>query len=282
MRKILSLLSLCSLAFVSCDIVEGPYTEGGSNPIDTTAKVRKVLLEDYTGHKCSNCPEAADIAEQVAHQFKGRVVLLGVHAGFFAEPGSAPYDTDFRTPEAEAWDQFFGISNAGNPNGMVNRADFPISDHVKNMNAWGSLVAQELSNSEADIWIDINTDYNSSNRLLTVNTNTEILSNLTEGPYHLVVVLREDSIIAAQKSVDGGGSVIDVLDYNHMHVLRSSLTSTWGDQLAPAGLSAGQSFENNYNITIDNNFKAEHLSVVAFVYDNSSKKVIQADYEYIQ
>jgi hypothetical protein len=40
---------------LSCDIVEGPYAKkkGGTN--DTTEQVvRKILIEDFTGHQCGN------------------------------------------------------------------------------------------------------------------------------------------------------------------------------------------------------------------------------------
>jgi len=61
MKKYLAILSSI-LIITSCDIVEGPYlTDETINPIDTTTNtyVKKVLVEDFTGHKCPNCPDAA-------------------------------------------------------------------------------------------------------------------------------------------------------------------------------------------------------------------------------
>jgi len=44
----------------SCDVIEGDYmTVGTNNPDDTTSFVKKVLIEDFTGHRCPNCPSAA-------------------------------------------------------------------------------------------------------------------------------------------------------------------------------------------------------------------------------
>ena len=43
----------------SCDVIEGDYmTSGTTNLGDTTSVVKKVLIEDFTGHRCPNCPSA--------------------------------------------------------------------------------------------------------------------------------------------------------------------------------------------------------------------------------
>ena len=43
----------------SCEVVEGPYqNEINSNGSSETV-LQKILIEDFTGHTCRNCPEAA-------------------------------------------------------------------------------------------------------------------------------------------------------------------------------------------------------------------------------
>lgn len=55
MKYIKTLLTIIafSLFIISCDKIDEPYTNGNNSSNDTTANnnVRKVLLEDYTGHK---------------------------------------------------------------------------------------------------------------------------------------------------------------------------------------------------------------------------------------
>ena len=46
----------------SCDKVEGPVKEVLPPPSGN----RKVLVEDYTGHRCGNCPRAAGHASASA------------------------------------------------------------------------------------------------------------------------------------------------------------------------------------------------------------------------
>jgi thiol-disulfide isomerase/thioredoxin len=42
---------------------------------------RRVLLEDFTGHTCNNCPAAAVIAEGLQTFYgEDQLILVGVHA----------------------------------------------------------------------------------------------------------------------------------------------------------------------------------------------------------
>ena len=128
---------LLPLLFSSCDKVKDPYgvkSNGGGTP---AAKVRKVLLEDYTGHLCTNCPPAAQTAQTIKGIYGNRLVIMAVHAGFYAQVNPAPYGYDFTTAIGDIYLNQFGISN--NPIGMVNRRGYP-ANHLKNYSDWGTLV----------------------------------------------------------------------------------------------------------------------------------------------
>lgn len=277
----LFLLFSFATAMVSCDVIEGPYVDPNFNGVDTSAQARKILLEDYTGATCSNCPDAAEQADAIAHQFPGRVIVLGVHAGFFAEPKPPTYTDDFRNPTSTAWDNFFGISAVGNPNGMVNRLDYPNSQHVKSFPSWASICGQELA-KETDLTIGINPSYIEGSRQLTIDVAVTSLDNLDDGPYHLFVGIREDSIISPQKSTTETGATIDVLDYVHMHMLREGVTPPFGEVIAPLNLNLGETVEKSYQITLSQDYVAKNVSVIAFVFNNNNKQVLQADYAYIK
>jgi len=64
----------------SCDIVEEPYLVpvGGNDTNTHDTNVRKVLLEDYTGQKCPNCPEAAEVAHSLLEIYGEQVVVIAV------------------------------------------------------------------------------------------------------------------------------------------------------------------------------------------------------------
>jgi hypothetical protein len=95
--KLIGLLSFATLVLGSCDEIDPPYMDGVQTPpIDTTEcpiptfpadthHVKVVLLEDYTGHKCVNCPTAAEIAHNLQITYGEKIILMAIHAGFFAE-----------------------------------------------------------------------------------------------------------------------------------------------------------------------------------------------------
>ena len=82
-KYLATFLFSCCISFQSCDVIEEPFTEeivvGGC-----AEKCKKILLEDYTGHKCGNCPRAAEKAEELKAIYDDQLVSIAVHAGFFA------------------------------------------------------------------------------------------------------------------------------------------------------------------------------------------------------
>ena len=52
------IMLLAGVLVISCDKLDQPYAREKEIVLDTTK--RKVLLEDYTGLKCVNCPAATN------------------------------------------------------------------------------------------------------------------------------------------------------------------------------------------------------------------------------
>ena len=59
---------------------------------------KKVLIEDFTGFKCANCPDASSELHKIEEIYPDKVIGIAIHAGSFAEP-SGVFVTDFRTDE---------------------------------------------------------------------------------------------------------------------------------------------------------------------------------------
>ncbi|MGZ4090555.1 MAG: hypothetical protein ACXVNO_07530, partial [Bacteroidia bacterium] len=149
------LLSVISLmAFASCDKVKEPLPKKniavGTNFITYSnsmrSNYRKVFLEDYTGHTCGNCPAAAIVSENLSEQYKDSLVAIAVHAGFFSKINSPDYLTSFTCTPGNDWDAAsgFGISAAGNPNGMIDRRNFPGDGLILKETKWPTCVPIEL------------------------------------------------------------------------------------------------------------------------------------------
>ncbi|MCX8081232.1 MAG: Omp28 family outer membrane lipoprotein [Bacteroidia bacterium] len=267
--------------FLSCDKISNPIEKKeqaiGNNYVYKNNyqknHFRKILLEDYTGHKCGNCPAAAIVAENLYNQYKDTLIILAVHAGFFAKT-DAEYPTSYTTTCGNIWDgpSGFNISALGNPNGMVNRKNYG-SGLVKNHNTWPSYVQLAL-NEPFEAKIYLNAGYDSAARSLIVKTGVKFLQNIN-GETKLCLVLYEDSIIGPQK--DYTKNPDKVPNYVFMHMLRGDINGAWGETLKN-NPSAGDSLYKEYlNIPVSANWKDKHLYLVGFVYHAGTKNIIQVE-----
>lgn len=275
-----SLLLVAVLGLAGCDYVKDARDPGTATVVGN----RKVLIEDYTGHKCGNCPAAADTLSYIKNKYPGKIIAVAVHAGFFATAApSTSYPTDFRNPVSDAYDTQFGISLAGNPNGLVNRGNYGAGNFIKAYTTWEGDAYQMLS-SPAKFELKIRNTFNATGNSLNTSVVVKSLGYNT-GMYKLVVLLTEDSIVAEQLDyrLPSGSQLIP--NYEFEHVLRDAINSTWGDAVFASGAIPNDSVVKTYNnYTISNNYRARKCHVVAYIYDaNSSSptyyEVLQAEEE---
>lgn len=245
---------------------------------------RKVLVEDYTGHKCGNCPAAADTLAYLEKKYPGKIIPLAIHAGFFAAVSGA-YPTDLRTPVGNAYDIQFGISAAGNPNGLINRGGYNTGNFIKAYTTWESEAVLMFS-KPAKFEIKIKNNYTAGN-ILNSQIVVKSLTNLT-GNYKLVVLLSEDSIIAEQIDYRLPSGSQTVSNYEFKHVLRGALNSTWGDQIFTIGAVLNDSIVKTYNnYTINSNYNPNKCHVIAYIYDADTNsptyyEVLQAEEAHVK
>ena len=276
-RVLLAILILPLIVLLnSCDEIEGNYVE---TKIDTTgetgANTRKVLLEEFTGFKCVNCPRATEIAHKIKDDdMRNRVVLVSVHSTFFAKPdGSGKYTYDFRTDDGNALADYFGVTSA--PQAVINRAKYNNS-YIINELDWAGRV-DSYADSVPKMLIRLFPEYDAAKREIYVDV--EIVY-LTEGsPEHnLVLYITEDSIIQAQK--DSRATPPDILNYVHENVLRASINGQWGDRLSKTAIPANYVLRREFKYVIPEgkDWKPEHLKIVAFVQDfGNSREVYQVE-----
>lgn len=262
--------------FLSCDKIEEPYMVVNNNPIDTNdtsgviTYVQKVLIEDFTGHTCTNCPGASEKMEELIHTYGNKIVPMAIHVGFFAQPAGSNYPEDFRTAEGTAIDDFFGASAVGLPQGMVNRVETS-GNRLIAASGWGSAASQILLQNPT-IGILITNTYDTLTRQGNISIKSTFLSDFNEN-LKIVVMLTEDSIIAPQL-VDN----VYTPDYEHNHMLRATLTSSWdGETIVTSSISKDEFVTKNYNFTLDPSWKAGYCNIVAYIYHESNYEVIQAE-----
>lgn len=281
------LLGLAVWLQTSCDYIENPDGEINQNPFSCLENppsfapranpVRKVLLEDFTGHRCGNCPRAGETLKSLVEANNGRVVGLALHSEFsipFTVPmNGSKFTYDFRTDIAKAIDETFGVSASGIPKGLVNRIPNNGSIVISHTN-WGQLVSNLLATPpDADLQIQAN--YTPSDSSACVFVNARGLGNLPPNT-RLVVYLTENNFINWQKDYEA--TVEDIPDYNHSYILRAPVSSIWGSAIPASALASGADTTLGYGIKIDpGKWNPAQCQLVAFLYNDANRQVIQAE-----
>lgn len=276
--KIISFLILL-VVFASCDYVSTPYKNQQIIKVDTSKSIvyKNVMVEDYTGITCGNCPGAADVLDTLIKKYGSRIVPMAVNAGSFASPPLAPsyYNIDFTSSTGDAYNTTFGITS--NPNGMVNRKGYAQGTIVQTDGNWESLAYSIIQNDTAFIKLTLSSTFDTTSRNLTVTATSTFLKALP-GKYNLVVLLTQDSIKDPQLKYGVG----EIVNYQHRYALRDAINSTWGDSLVANGASLNKTVTKTYTYNIKTTYGTATSSngpipcnfkqcyIVAYVYNATS------------
>ena len=192
---------------------------------------RSVLLEDFTGQRCVNCPLAADEIAKLHEQYgEDAIIAVSIHSGplgFHTNPRFLGLATDVGDEYYNHWNLEFQIR-------------------------------QELQKT-APVNIDLMVNPSDDNQI-DIYTEIQGVDGNTQGKLQLWIV--EDDITAFQMMPDGTRND----NYIHQHVFRAAVNGEWGEDVE---VLEGYSISNNHIITISDEWNLEKLSVIAFVYNDS-------------
>lgn len=271
MRDAKFLYLLGFILLFSCDIIEEPYMNNVNHNVDTGEVVQKVLLEEFTGHQCPNCPGGAEVASQLHGIYGDRFIVIAYHAGWFART-SNEFPIDYRTSTGEELNDQFGV--LAYPSGLVNRTSVD-GNILLNPADWGTVTSSILEN-EPKLKLTISKSFNQETREVSVNLTATSLQEVNE--MKVCVFLTEDNLHSPQKtqvSEEYPDGVIE--NYSHNHVFRTSLNGTWGTTIFSGGSVEGESQSVAVNGVIQNQWILENLSIVCFAYDVVDGNVIQVE-----
>lgn len=269
-----SLIILACTA-VSCDKVSPTeYLQPQNTIADTlTNETRTVVVENFTGHQCGNCPAGSDVAQAVRQSFPLNSIVYSVHAGFFANPSSSGlYATDYRNPTSTELDQFFKVTPVGNPNGMINRRNFRESNHIVRPDNWISQCRDILA-MDVIAALDMQLEFTPSNRAINLITSVNFRQALSNGTSIAFYVI-EDSLQSTQKDYRVAANSGDVTNYVHRKVLRGSFNGAFGENLLPSATS-GESVSVTKQYSLPAQINPEKTSIVALLIDNGTMEIIQ-------
>jgi len=259
-KKILFGIAALTFLFSACDEIEGPYTEiPDVKPTGDT--VHTIVLFEFTGWKCINCPNAHRKIDEL-HSVYGEIFQpISIHAGGFAEP-SDEYENDYRTDIGNELDE--KMNGSKYPGGAVNAL---VRDSVTDENSWGTAIFKELKKTTVAN-IKMNKSVSTDSTKISINLDIEFSLQLT-GDYYVCAYMVENGIIGPQK--EEGQPLHE--EYVHKHVLRASFNGTWGDKIA-TDPAEGFSVKKDYSLNLDNKWVIDSLHIIPFIYENSTKRVI--------
>ena len=221
---------------------------------------RRVLIEDHTGQKCPNCPDAARLIHDLQRQYGQLIVPVAIHSQMQGIMEPEGLGNELGNTYYNYWHMEY------KPAGLVNRLDGG-DGKVLDKTIWQFAVPFALEmETPLDIRVKaVQDDDDATKAKVDVKVICAREGQSADG--RLQVWITEDGIIAEQ---DDMGT--HVADYEHNHVLRAAVNGDWGEPVSVSGF--GDTREFSYTATLKPAWKAENLSIVAFVYNDD--EVVQA------
>ena len=268
---------LAITTITGCDKIDNPvieipvYREDLFGPAPTftpnQTPMQRVLLEDFTGHECGNCPRAHNAAKNILASDTDRVAVIAIHAGSLAQPFPPAYPDDFTTPEGT----YYLLTQVGSdqmPKGRINRQ--PNAKIVTNFPEWANQVAASLQ-TEPLANMQLKTDFQRNSNKLNIHVFTNWIESFS-GQARLIVLVTENEIIAPQLTYIPTPPITDTA-YHHEHVLRRSATGATG-LVTFNNPQSGASKTDSYTIDWNPNWIPEHCEVIAFLTNGIDGEVI--------
>ncbi|MCD8282235.1 MAG: Omp28 family outer membrane lipoprotein [Prevotella sp.] len=222
------------------------------------AEVAKhVLIEDFTGQACTNCPTAMDIIRDIQEQYgEDNVIAVGIYGG---PNGSSTSGRMYplTTETGNYYSNKYGVSTQ--PAALIDRHGL-----TSNYTSWLTDVTQYIQNTSPLI-MSVASEYDEQTRTATLS-----VSALAAGTINatLQVWLTEDGVTDWQNLPDGSRDT----EYTHNHVFRMAVNDVDGEAY---NIEEGETDERTFTAAIDDDWAAENMSFVAIVAGSSG--VIQVE-----
>ncbi len=318
MKKFFILASVLATVIVSCDKVRNAYP---ANPVSSTLDWslypdgdsahyaaqglwptfsantntdRNVLIEDFTGHQCVNCPFSTNLMEDLIATNPARIYGLGIHAGPTGLTGfqvtSSAYPTVLYCDAGLEIGKHFGqdipgSSFLGNPAFCVNRTK---ANNQFTSNAGSTMTNKTNTCLASSLKVNIQavTNYFASTRGLFLHTEVDKIDASLTSELALAICVVEDSLLAPQLvpgNLDPDGSPGDpntpdgrAEAYVHRDILRGFLDGrTFGRVLTDADKGSNGKYFVSYTYRLPDQYNVDNMKLYIYVYDKSTEEIYQ-------
>ena len=226
---------------------------------------KNILHEQFTTEECPNCPPVLAYFDEMHDKYGDRLISMTHHSG---------YGTDFLTNEAAGnMLEFFNVGEATfAPAGMFDRHYNGLDNDGNGVSPgpvfWNGAPYGDIRIMSrilpGYVKVDIDGLYDPITRRLTVDVTGDFVKDFT-GDLSINVWLTEDHIAHQSQSNAPAG-------FEHRYTQRAPLTNFIGD-LLQSGATDGDTYSQSYVDTLDANWDANNMYIVAFVGDYNATDV---------
>lgn len=261
--------------------------------------VKKIVIEEFSGRDCANCPLGFVAMENLERTFPGRVIPI-----ILRTYGSDPLGTGIG-----AYSSFLGFSAA--PSGRINRggiespmvnangkylfsgSGYTDSNTGQPITTWYDIAVEEM-NKPADAEISFSSAYDAASNKANISAKVRSALNLTNTPMNVFAVLIEDKLETYQQSNVsssddpnlgewGKGGIYGspyVFGYTINDIARNTYGTTYNGSsgLIPSTLNSGEEYPLTLSLTLPETVAVpENCKVVLMLINPGTGAVINAN-----
>ena len=228
---------------------------------------RRVLMEEFTGMHCQNCPAGHRTANEIQEAYGDYCHVINIHAGSLATP--YPGQTDLRSAYGEALATQAGVT--GIPSVSVNRHLFSSAQTAWAMtgpDTWFDYV-DEVVGMETYVNVGAEATIDWQSRELDVTVQLYYTGDAPEEGNRIHVAVVQNNVEGYQIGSEANpDQVLENGNYLHQHVLRDLLTGLEGDLVET--VAAGTLLQRTYSKVLPESLnqlpmEIMDLQVVVFV-----------------
>lgn len=228
-----------------------------------------VMLEMFSGTMCSNCPTGHNYLHNAIDELGEEKYVWAIHhAGYNA--------SEFTVDESYDAVNFYGASMTYAPGSMLDRVNLlnvgvtssnGATGPVFSVNEVGSRNVLEdymevIQKNMSPIDLNVHYELDEVTRELKVTVDANLLGDFEARDLRIGVITIEDYITGTQAGVAG--------KYNHTHIIRSFMTSAYGDKIAVSDGSINEEFTQ----TLKDKFVLDNMRLAVWVGKNTNNSNI--------
>lgn len=248
-----------ALLMAACSTIEPEDRLQSIPPLAESQIRRNVLIEDFTGQHCPNCPTAATVIEQQEALYGSHVVCVSIHSG------GTSLGTRLRTTYGQERFLLLGDASLPQPAVQVDRCSEILTGGPGVTNGLSPILRNRLQRTTTIALSDFQAEKTGEDQYtLSLNAMSTINENID-----LQIWVTEDNIISDQSMPDGSVNK----NYLHQNVLRATATPNDGIRL---NLKAGTPQPVSQELTTKSNWKTENIRLVVIA-SRPSGEVLQVE-----